>query len=156
MNTKTLSNILVAALIALSPSILWAHCEIPCGIYNDQARIDLILEHAQTIEKSMQSISSGTTNSAQDTNQLIRWVSNKEEHATKIQEIVSQYFLTQRIKVTDKNDKQAYAKYEQELTLLHQILVAAMKSKQTTDTTYVQEIRTLVKKFSELYLDHKH
>ncbi|MDY6953871.1 MAG: superoxide dismutase [Ni], partial [Thermodesulfobacteriota bacterium] len=33
-----------------------AHCEIPCGIYDDQMRIDMIAEHITTIEKSMKQI----------------------------------------------------------------------------------------------------
>ena len=34
-------------------SFLFSHCEIPCGIYNDKMRIDMIKEHITTIEKSM-------------------------------------------------------------------------------------------------------
>jgi nickel superoxide dismutase len=34
----------------------FAHCEIPCGIYDDHARIHMILEHVTTIEKSMNQI----------------------------------------------------------------------------------------------------
>jgi nickel superoxide dismutase len=32
-------------------------------------------------------------------NQLVRWIMNKETHADEIQRIVTQYFMTQRIKV---------------------------------------------------------
>lgn len=31
-----------------------AHCEIPCGIYDDQMRVNMIGEHITTIEKSKQ------------------------------------------------------------------------------------------------------
>ncbi|PLX11209.1 MAG: superoxide dismutase, partial [Marinilabiliales bacterium] len=34
----------------------FAHCEIPCGIYEDTIRIELIKEHIITIEKSMKMI----------------------------------------------------------------------------------------------------
>jgi len=33
-----------------------AHCEIPCGIYDDEMRINMINEHIATIEKSMNQI----------------------------------------------------------------------------------------------------
>ena len=43
---------LVATCLALSPTgKLTAHCEIPCGIYDDQLRLQLMREHVMTIEK---------------------------------------------------------------------------------------------------------
>ena len=33
-----------------------AHCEIPCGIYDDELRISMLNEHITTIEKSMNQI----------------------------------------------------------------------------------------------------
>ena len=32
---------------------LFAHCQIPCGIYGDQTRFTLMHEHVTTTEKSM-------------------------------------------------------------------------------------------------------
>ncbi len=125
---------------------LGAHCEIPCGIYDDQLRAKLIAEHAGTIEKSMKQIMKLSKDSA-NANQLIRRVSNKESHATKIQHIVSQYFMTQRI-------KPAQEKYTEKLTVLHQMLLAAMKCKQTTDVSHVNDLRVLLKKFEVLYFGH--
>ena len=46
-----------------------AHCEIPCGIYDDELRMNLIIEHAGTIEKSMKSITE--LESGKDINQLV-------------------------------------------------------------------------------------
>ncbi len=127
-------------------SNLGAHCEIPCGIYDDELRAKLIAEHAGTIEKSMKQIMSLSKDPA-NSNQLVRWVSNKEAHATEIQHIVSQYFMTQRI-------KPAQEKYTEKLTVLHQMLLAAMKCKQTTDVSHVNNLRTLLKKFEVLYFGH--
>ena len=125
---------------------LGAHCEIPCGIYDDQLRAKLIAEHAGTIEKSMKQVMKLSKDSA-NANQLVRWVSNKETHATKIQHIVSQYFMTQRIKPDQE-------KYTEKLTVLHQMLLAAMKCKQTTDVSHVNDLRMLLKKFEVLYFGH--
>jgi nickel superoxide dismutase len=66
-------------------------------------------------------------------NQLNRWVMTKEQHAGNIQIIVSEYFLTQRVK-TDKSQK-----YIDQTTTLHQVLVAAMKCKQTVDKSHVNK-----------------
>ncbi len=147
-NMKKFAICLIAGLL---PFILFvsnssAHCEIPCGIYDDELRAKLIAEHAGTIEKSMKQIMSLSKDPA-NSNQLVRWVSNKEAHATEIQHIVSQYFMTQRIKPNQE-------KYTEKITVLHQMLLAAMKCKQTTDVSHVNNLRTLLKKFEVLYFGH--
>lgn len=134
-----------------------SHCEIPCGIFDDTLRIELIKEHITTIEKSMKAISEIPMADSPDRNQLIRWIMNKEEHANKIQEIVSQYFLHQRIKITDPADKEAYKKYLSELEMLHKISVYAMKCKQTTDLSFISKLKETVKQFEASYFkQHKH
>ena len=76
-----------------------AHCEIPCGIYDDAMRIKMVAEHITTVEKSMKQVIALEKNKQANMNQLVRWVTNKEKHADEIQHIVAQYFMTQRIKL---------------------------------------------------------
>lgn len=135
--------------ITLLIVLLWAaaalaHCEIPCGIYDDHLRIHLIREDAATIEKAMKQIVKLSGETAINHNQLVRWITNKETHANRIQEAVSQYFMTQRIKAGD-------ADYREKLVLLHQMLVSAMKCKQTTDLVNVATLRSLLASFEKLY-----
>ena len=121
-----------------------AHCEIPCGIYDDQMRISMISEHIATIEKSMKQIVEIQKEKNHNANQLIRWVTNKENHANELQEIVSQYFMTQRIKFDAKD-------YDKKIGMLHQMLVYAMKCKQTTDLENTQKLKEALKSFESLY-----
>ena len=146
---KKLILTILAILLPLSFSIstVSAHCEIPCGIYDDQLRTQLIAEHATTIEKSMKQIMALSKAEPTSYNQLVRWVSNKEKHATEIQHIVSQYFMTQRIKPNQK-------KYAEKLMILHKMLLAAMKCKQTTDLSHVNALRAHLKEFELLYFGH--
>ena len=65
-----------------------AHCQIPCGIYDDELRVQLIEEHITTVEKSMNQIIALGAAENMNYNQLVRWVSNKEAHAQEIQDIV--------------------------------------------------------------------
>lgn len=146
---------LVLLFVGLNYQKSYAHCEIPCGIYADSVRITLIKEHITTIEKSMNQIEEISKSSTPNYNQLVRWVTNKEEHAKKIQEIVSQYFLHQRIKIVEESQKEAYAKYQKHLALLHQMVVYSMKCKQTTDLAFIEKLRTSVADFEKAYF-HKH
>jgi nickel superoxide dismutase len=135
----------------------YAHCEIPCGIYEDSLRISLINEHITTIEKSMNMINELSKQTNPNYNQLVRWITNKEEHANKIQEIVSQYFLHQRVIITDSSDKEKYNKYIKQLTSLHAIAVFSMKAKQSTDLTVIENLKKSVGEFVLVYFGgHKH
>lgn len=125
----------------LLPAIAQAHCQIPCGIYDDTARIERMLEDANTIEKSMTMIGelAGAT-SAQDANQLTRWIMNKEDHAANIISIVSEYFLTQKLKAVEPDDE-GYEAYLETLADHHRVMRAAMQAKQNTDLEYVAALR---------------
>jgi len=131
---------------------VYAHCEVPCGIYDDQKRIDIIHEHIMTIQKSMTKIEELSGQENVNHNQLVRWINNKDEHASKIQEIVYQYFMTQRIKPKSADDETAYEKYIKELTLLHKLLVSAMKTKQTIDSTHTTALHNTLDVFAKSYL----
>lgn len=156
MKAKVLSvPTLLIAMLFMSWQNAYAHCEIPCGIYGDSLRIQLIEEHITTIEKSMNQINELSADADKNYNQLVRWVTNKEEHAVKIQDIVSQYFLHQRIKPVDESNTEQYEKYITRLKLLHKLQVYAMKAKQTTDLDYIKKLRDTLHEFEEAYF-HKH
>ena len=144
-------NILFVLMFLCVSCKVWAHCEIPCGIYDDDARFEGLAEDINTIEKSMNKIIELSNDPKANINQLVRWVHNKEIHADKVNEVVTKYFLKQRIKPVDKSRKSEYKDYTNKLTLLHLIMVNSMKAKQTTDLEHVKQMSTLVKEFHKAY-----
>jgi nickel superoxide dismutase len=149
----------IGILLAFSvPKTSFAHCEMPCGIYDDEMRIHMIKEDLLTLEKSINAINA-LSKAKKDPlvyNQLVRWIHNKDEHARKIQEIVWQYFLTQRVKPVNKKDKAKYQAYLRKLELLHQISFYAMKVKQSVDMENINKIRDLLEEFEEAYFGKEH
>lgn len=134
--------------MALPPSG-HAHCQIPCGIYDDHARVQGMLEDAATVEKSIKLIQELAGKSdAISQNQLIRWVMNKETHAQKIISTISDYFLTQRVK-PDQAD------YAERLTKHHAVILAAMKAKQNADADHVKKLKESIGALSPYYPEHK-
>jgi nickel superoxide dismutase len=129
-----------------------AHCQIPCGIYDDDMRFKMIAEHVTTIEKSMTEITKLAAEEPPNWNQLVRWVNNKDDHAAELTEIVTYYFMAQRIKPPADDDAAAQAKYVKEVTLLHKMVVEAMKCKQTLDTAHCDALRTLLEQFRVSYM----
>ena len=140
------------ALLLLSAISAFSHCEIPCGIYNDELRFTMIAEDITTLEKSMNEITKLSAEKEKNYNQIVRWVQNKEDHANRIMNVVTQYFMTQRLKPVEKDDAKAYNKYVDQLILLHEMLIYAMKAKQTTDLSNVEMLRSLLAQFKSAYL----
>ena len=63
---------------------MFAHCQIPCGIYSDAMQIVQIQEDLETIEKAMDMINSLSEKSdPQALNQIGRWITAKEQACTK-------------------------------------------------------------------------
>ena len=93
--TTLLLSILLAIFAASLPQSSKSHCQVPCGIYNDHARIQAMLEDAATVVKAVSQIDelSGKTD-PQSKNQLVRWVVNKEKHADNVIGTIANYFLT--------------------------------------------------------------
>lgn len=77
---------------------------------------------------------------------------NKEEHADYLSDIVTQYFMKQRIAPVDDGGGQAYQDYVRKLTLLHKLMVYSMKCKQTTDLGNISKMREYLEQFKSAYL----
>jgi nickel superoxide dismutase len=158
--------VLCLAFLLIYKAPVFSHCEIPCGIYNDEMRFELIMEHVQTIEKAVNRVIKLSKDNWKlhelsdspvpvNNNQLVRWIVNKENHAEEIQHIVSQYFLIQRIKLNDRKEPEAQKKYINQLCLCHKILIYAMKTKQSLDLSNVKELKKNVMEFKKIYFDSK-
>ncbi|MFC4990855.1 superoxide dismutase [Ni] [Rubritalea tangerina] len=146
MKTPLLTALGTAFVLASAP-LASAHCQIPCGIYADDNVFVTLHKDQETIAKAMQQIKELSKDPAANVNQISRWVTNKEQHAQNVQNVVAQYFLAQRIKINE-SDKEAYTK---KLTMLHQITVYAMKCKQTTDLENAKKLHELIDSFHAAY-----
>merc|ERR1719401_151983 len=126
-----------------------AHCQVPCGIFTDDLRIKGMIEDAATIRKAMvQSADLHKAGSLQDVHQMVRWIQTKEEHAQKIMTTVGDYFMAQKVKKADlKKDE-----YTELLCCLHDVMVAAMKTKQTTDVAAADTLDAALKALEPTYL----
>ena len=148
---------------------VFSHCEMPCGIYHDKARFDDFDENIETISKAVTEIKRLSAIKNPDVtvkNQLVRWIETKEHHASDIQEIATEYFLTQRVEMLQKEKKEKKKEltvYFIKLRLLHEIVVKASKCKQTVDLEKVRSLADSIEAFEKIYFSgmelkngHKH
>ena len=148
---KRIAAVSIMVVVAILASIAYSHCQIPCGIYDDEARFGEIAEHITTIEKSMKEIERLSADAKPNMNQIVRWVNNKELHADELSEIVTYYFMAQRVKLPEEGDSKAQNQYVKKLTLLHRMLIYSMKAKQTTDLANVEQLKSSLNEFHKVY-----
>jgi nickel superoxide dismutase len=149
--TAVVAGIAAAVFFAGIQTRARAHCEIPCGIYDDHARIDQMLEDATTIAKAVSRIDAlAGQRDPQALNQAARWIAAKEEHATRVQHTIGQYFLTQRVKPAGRGTP-GWDEYVTRLVRHHRVMVAAMKTKQSVDQQNVQDLREAIEAIAAYY-----
>jgi nickel superoxide dismutase len=110
-----------------------------------------MLEDTTTISKAIAEISGHAgSHKAADFNQMIRWISTKEQHASHIIQTVSEYFLTQKVKPVAAGED-GYNEYLKSLADHHAVLRAAMKTKQTVDPAAASALEAAIKKLGTHY-----
>lgn len=138
---------MITLLLAAAP--VHPHCQVPCGIYDNPARVAALKEDAATITKAVaQIVELSGKHDAQAFNQAARWTATKEEHASHIIETVSEYFLTQVVKpvAAGGDDRAAYL---ETLAACHAVMAAAMKTKQQCDPAAATALDTAIAALDE-------
>jgi hypothetical protein len=108
-----------------------AHCQVPCGIFDDARQIAKIKEDAATIRKAQAELTdAGAPANVGAANTFTRWVIYKEKHADAIIDDMGYYHMAQRF------PKFEFASEQDKLEALglhHAVMVAAMKAKQSSE-----------------------
>ena len=134
VTTKILLTLKLFVAALNVPHAVSGHCQVPCGIFDDHARVHLMLEDAVTIAKACKLMADlEEKTDAQSKQQFIRWTNEKEAHAQKIIKTTADYFLAQRVK-TSMDD------YNDRLLAHHAVMIAAMKAKQNADVMYAEAL----------------
>ncbi len=132
-------------------AVQFGHCQIPCGIYDDERVFSELYEHVETIHKAVDVLSvSPNLEDPLAMQQFVRWVTNKDDHASKIQSIMTDYFLSQRLSGAIKTN--TFNKtYHNKLKSIHLIIFNSMKAKQTVSLDVVESLNQSIKSFESLY-----
>merc|ERR1719412_3507300 len=124
------------------------HCQVPCGIFTDDLRVKMMIEDAATIRKAVvQTAELHEKGALQDIHQAVRWIATKEDHAGKIMHTIGDYFMAQKVKKDQLTEKE----YLEVLALLHSVMVAAMKTKQSADLAAVDTLDAALAALEPLY-----
>ena len=125
--------------------LISAHCQIPCGIYDDRHRIAGLMEDAATIEKAIDQLwALDDSKGVVAEQQRVRWVMAKENHAEKIIETIAEYFLTQRVKPESED-------YTERLKAHHAVIILSMKVKQNPSPEIARLLKAAIEELGAFY-----
>ena len=146
----------LATAAAFSLPSVSAHCQVPCGIFDDSARVSKLLEDAVTISKAQTQVTALAAKGnmdAQGMNQATRWINTKEQHADIVITTVAEYFLTQRVKDVEPG-AEGYDDYLAKLARHHLVLRKAMATKQSADPATAANLKAAIQNFAKDYDSH--
>ncbi len=127
-------------------TVVHAHCDIPCGIYDPAGAVTAARTVARMVELIGQ-IEAGST-AASDRNKFIRCVTVKEQHAElvkhEVQVIWSDYFKPEHLAANPDLH-----------TKVWNLLKLAGKNKQSIDAEAAAQLEAAVKEFSDIFWSTK-
>src|SRR6187401_3317671 len=77
---------------------LEAHCQMPCGIYHDDMVFDQVDQYIETMYKGISILNENKSATARDKCEFVRWVCLKEKASDETAQLLTSYFLQQKIK----------------------------------------------------------
>lgn len=128
------------ALSLLAAPMLHSHCQMPCGIYHDDMVFDQIDQYVETMFKAATVMNDTRLDSTQNANTFVRWVVLKESASNEMADLITTYFLQQKIKPEEPDTPKR-------LAAAHRMLNLLMTIKQTADVKYVKAFEDEWEKF---------
>jgi nickel superoxide dismutase len=127
-------------------TVVYAHCDIPCGIYDPAGAQQAARTVARMVEL-IDKIDAGSTSSA-DRNTFTRCVTVKEQHAElvkhEVQVIWSDYFKPEHLEANPDLH-----------TKVWNVLKLASKNKQSVDADAAAQLEAAVKEFADIFWSTK-
>lgn len=123
---------------------LSAHCQMPCGIYHDGMVYDQIDQFVETVYKGITVLNDSKFSTVKERNEFVRWVGEKEKGCCDAADLITVYFLQQKIKPGEDDTVKR-------LVSAHKLLFLLVAIKQNVDLQYVKEFNEEWEKFKLMF-----
>ena len=139
---KSFFTLMTACL--LPTFFLSAHCQMPCGIYHDDVVFDWGDQFVETAFKGMTVMIDSSFTTPKEKATFVRWVLNKEKESDDLANLLTTYFLQQKIKPGEQDTPK-------KLEALHKLLFLLVSIKQNVDIAIVEQFASEWDQFKLLF-----
>uniref|UniRef100_UPI00140E9480 superoxide dismutase [Ni] n=1 Tax=Neochlamydia sp. AcF84 TaxID=2315858 RepID=UPI00140E9480 len=139
-------TILVQGIIALlcHTGTLMAHCQMPCGVYHDELVFNQIDQYIETMYKGITELNNSKFSTPFERNNFIRWVKLKDSASDEIANLITAYFLQQKI-------KPAEADTPKRLISAHKMLFELTAIKQNVNIKMIETFADEWENFKQMF-----
>lgn len=123
---------------------LFAHCQMPCGIYHDEIPYNRINQYVETIYKGISILDDNKFASIKEKNEYVRWIIQKDTSSDEVAAIITKYFLQQKIKPDEPDSVK-------KLVSAHKLLFGLVEIKQNINIESVKSFSAEWEKFKEMF-----
>lgn len=140
---KILFAIGLASLLCQSHP-LSAHCQMPCGIYHDEMVFNQIDQYIETMYKGITELKNSKFATPFERNNFIRWVELKEKASDEMANLITEYFLQQKIKPGEPDTVKR-------LVSAHKMLFELTAIKQNVDLKMIESFADEWENFKQMF-----
>ncbi|KIC74650.1 hypothetical protein DB42_AZ00050 [Neochlamydia sp. EPS4] len=139
-------TILIQGIIALfcHTGSLMAHCQMPCGIYHDELVFNQVDQYIETMYKGITELNNSKFSTPFERNNFIRWVKLKDTASDEIANLITEYFLQQKI-------KPAEADTPKRLISAHKMLFELTAIKQNVNIKMIEAFADEWENFKQMF-----
>lgn len=123
---------------------LSAHCQMPCGIYHDDMVFDQIDQYIETMVKGVSVLNENKFNNLQERNEFVRWIMQKENASNETADLITTFFLQQKIKPGEEDTPKR-------VLSAHKLLFLLVQIKQTADFKVLNDFYEEWEKFKLMF-----
>lgn len=133
----------IIALICRTASLM-AHCQMPCGIYHDEMVFNQIDQYIETMYKGITELKNSQFSTPFERNNFIRWVVLKENASNEMANLITEYFLQQKIKPGE-------ADTAKRLVSAHKMLFQLTAIKQNVNIKMIEDFADEWESFKQMF-----
>lgn len=133
----------IAAFICRTGS-LTAHCQMPCGIYHDEMVFNQIDQYIETMYKGITELKNSKFSNPLERNNFMRWVILKETASNEMANLITEYFLQQKIKPGEPDTAKR-------LVSAHKMLFELTAIKQNVDLKMIEDFADEWENFKQMF-----
>jgi nickel superoxide dismutase len=132
------------ATILCRTGYLAAHCQMPCGIYHDEMVFNQVDQYIETMYKGITELNTIKFSNPKERNNFTRWVLLKETASDEMANLITQYFLQQKIKPDEPDTAKR-------LVSAHKMLFELTAIKQNVDLKMIETFADEWENFKQMF-----